>query len=299
MIDKERETTTAPSSSNIGGSFTCRPEHAVVCRNICDQLGGGLSTNPDGSVTCSFTLPESTGGASRVPGSFSINKSDVVQGEAICNQLGGKIIDNKSGAKCEFFLPQEPRWSMCPLSNNAGIIRFDTDTFYITAATSNGVILKVFQGGSELEESSLIFLRSDNGARVDAKGTDGSTSTLQFSTKDGSVSIRYSYRNHIIFELEEPLTLAEKAFAAHYARNSESHPHLPYLQLLLDEMRRNPSFHEQVLNLIGFDAGSSAEPGVISFCAFACRVCLLSLEPHACVAWAFCTGATGFFKAPS
>ena len=37
-------------------SLTCRREHTVVCEYVCNAHGGGMSTNPDGSVTCSFKL---------------------------------------------------------------------------------------------------------------------------------------------------------------------------------------------------------------------------------------------------
>lgn len=283
-------TSTKQKQESIAGTFTCPRDRADVGRTICDQLDGVSSVNPDGSLTCKFVLAEPLSGADRVKGSFSVKRDAVVHGAEICQQLGGTFSESKSGAKCDFYLPQEPRWSACPISDRSGTIRFDSETFYVVAATPTGAVLKLFQNGTEMERCTLTFFADGTGARLDAKGADGVPSSLEFSSEHGIAAIRYSYGGQTVIDVKTPLEEAEKTFAAHYARNPDCHARLPYSHLLVNEMSANRPFHEQVLGLIGSQIQPPMPLGVVSFCFFACRACLISLEPHACVAWAFCMG---------
>ncbi len=138
-----------------GMSATIRgtAEHADALQHICDQLGGKLETDPAGSVTVTF-FSYSTHTNSTT--SFNIETGDSATGRSVCSQLGGKYIKTKSGAKCEFFLPQDPRWSINPISNDAALVRFDSDTFYIAASRDNGISCQVYLSGRLIETISLV-----------------------------------------------------------------------------------------------------------------------------------------------
>ena len=41
-------------SQAIAGTVTCEQGSESVCVEYCDHVGGGVASNPDGSVTCHF-----------------------------------------------------------------------------------------------------------------------------------------------------------------------------------------------------------------------------------------------------
>lgn len=276
----------------FSGTVRCPAEHAGACRYVCDQLGGRLSVNPDDSLTCDFTLPTSSTPVLRAPGSFEVNESQAVAGRSICSQLGGKFIVTDAGGRCEFLLPQEPRWSIQPLSHNAAVVRFDTDTFYTVAATATGVALTTIHGGTVIERIELVQSRSDGTVTVIAVGTDGATSKLQASMRRDRISLSYSVRNQAVFEHEGTVMSAVNAFTTEYARSSsELYPQLPYARLLLEEVNRSPLLGSNIARFLG--PGVRSDPSVvgpIDFCQFACSICWASggAEVHACIACIFC-----------
>ncbi len=38
------------------GSLTCEPGQEALCDEYCSHVGGGMSSNPDGSVTCTYAM---------------------------------------------------------------------------------------------------------------------------------------------------------------------------------------------------------------------------------------------------
>ena len=42
------------ASQAIAGTVTCEQGSECVCVEYCDHVGGGVASNPDGSVTCHF-----------------------------------------------------------------------------------------------------------------------------------------------------------------------------------------------------------------------------------------------------
>jgi hypothetical protein len=46
----------AMASQALAGRLTCEPGSEALCEEYCTHTNGGMSSNPDGSVTCTFSI---------------------------------------------------------------------------------------------------------------------------------------------------------------------------------------------------------------------------------------------------
>lgn len=283
-----------PTAPEFSATISCPPEHAEAFRDICAQLEGKISTILDGSLTCDFTVPPS-GGLTSVLRSFNVNENQVTAGRALCSQLGGRFAATDSGAKCEFFLPLDPQWSINPLSENAILVRFDIDTSYTAAAIRDGILLQAFQSGRLIERISLVQSPANDSFDVTVTDAEGTKSTLRVLISEGRVRMSLSFDGKLVFECEDSVHSIQHAFAASYAMHRECRPDVPYLKLLLTKINDDLRFREHIEPFLGI-AKRPVEGPVLYFCVAACGLCTSTGDPHACVACSYCL--TRFTAAP-
>lgn len=278
-----------------GMSATIRgtAEHVDAFQYICDQLGGELKTNPDGSITVTFVLSTTNNNS---PNSFNIKSGDSAIGRSVCSQLGGKYIKTKSGAKCEFFLPQDPRWSINPISNDAALVRFDSDTFYIATSRDNGIACQVYLGGRLIENISLVESYKCKRIDVVVTGVDGTTSKMKIVNSEGLVTLSYLFDDETIFCLEETISSIQTSFMLNYSKNPQFHVDVPYLNLLFEKIQKDSLFRRQIEPFFKPNNDGATED-IVYFCAGACGICAATLEPHACYVCTRCLSA--FTSTPS
>jgi hypothetical protein len=273
---------------DVGGSFTCRPEHVDVCISICDQLGGGLSTNPDGSVTCSFTLPTPGSPTTGSGGSFTCGPEHAAICRAVCNQLGGTLDRNPDhSTTCRFFLPQVPQWSIVPITDDAVRVQFDADMFYIFSVGVEGTFLRAFNNGRISEEVSGVIARADHKVSVFQTGSDGANALMAISGEANCLVTRYSFNGKKIFEIQSPSTSHGPLLARKLRENKDCQPEVRYSKLFIDRLVSQPQFMQQLQILTGTPARSEGN-AVETVCKVACVACGLTGTIAACFGWAIC-----------
>lgn len=284
--------TAQQDTRDAGGCFTCRQEHRLVCEQVCNDLGGGLSTNPDGSITCCFTLPSPSSGSGEPQGRFKCDADDAVPCGDICRQLGGTLDHDASGSTaCRFHLPQEPQWSIVPIAEDTVRVRFDVETFYTFSVRSPETCLRVFRSGRQIEELSGVVSRTEHSLKTIGSGSDGSTAVMTTSGGAECLNTSYTLDGRTIFGIESAAAAHGQLLARELSRIVMLQPDLGYSNLFVDRVVRNASFLDRLQLMTGTDTPAKGGNTVNKICIAVCAACGLTGNGLACLSWMACVFA--------
>lgn len=277
------------------GRIHCPPEHAKECGWLCDQLGGGLSTNPDGSVTCEFKI-ELPDGTSTGDGSFKVPNERIEVGRAACRQLGGKYMLTEEGATCSFRLPQEARWSTRRISQHSVLVRFDPHVFYILSCEAAAVRLQVFDGGAIAEEFYYGVSVPEYTAVIYVRDREGRDASLHLELTKDLTSLVHCHKGEQAYALKVPPMMFPRAYLERSASGETPRPKTPYLDLFAGALRVEPALRNLAAQACRPPTAQAPNGLVDTFCQDACAICEASHDPWYCLA---CFGCKIILKTPT
>jgi hypothetical protein len=181
----------------------------------------------------------------------------------------------------------EPQWTIESISNNSALILYNAETAYVIGATPDNFTLKALKGGYVAEDASVC--RSQvNRSLVVSVTADNSTTRLQAAFDGGCVSLRYFRDNELVLEEEASVLTGYSAPARRIATDRQVYEKTVNLRRLIEKIREDSFFREQVLRSINQFAD---EP--IDWCDKVCQQCWHGMYlPHSCIACIFCNGFT-------
>lgn len=185
----------------------------------------------------------------------------------------------------------EPQWTIQSISDNSALILYNAETAYVIGATPNTFMLKALKGGYVAEDASVCLSQVNRSLMVSVTA-DNSTTRLQAAFNGGCVSLRYFRDNELVLEDEASVLTGYSAPARRIATDRQVYEKTVYLRRLIEKIRDDSFFREQVLRSIKQFADPSGF-GPIDFCDWVCKQCWHGMYlPHSCIACIFCNGFT-------
>ena len=185
----------------------------------------------------------------------------------------------------------EQQWSIQSISNTSALILYKTETAYVIGTTPHTLTLKALKEGYVAEEASVCCSLKRDSLLVSVT-VDDSTTRLQQTFDGGCVSLRYYRDNALLLEEEGSILAHYSAPARAIAADRQVYDKAVYLRRLIEKLRNDYLFREQVLHSINqFIDPSVEEP--IDWCDRVCKHCWSGMYlPHSCIACIFCNGFT-------
>ncbi len=185
----------------------------------------------------------------------------------------------------------EPQWTIQSISDNSALILYNTETAYVIGATPNTFIMKALNGGYVAEDASVSRSKVNRSLIVSVT-VDNSTTRLQAAFDGGAVSLRYFRDNELVLEEEGSILAGYSAPARKIATDRQVYEKTVHLARLIEKIRADSFFREQVLRSIN----QLVDPSVsdpIDYCDWVCKQCWHGMYlPHSCIACIFCNGFT-------
>lgn len=185
----------------------------------------------------------------------------------------------------------EPQWTIESISNSSALILYNAETAYVIGATPETFILKALEGGYVVEDAAVC--RSPvNRSLIVSVTVDNSTTRLQAAFDGGCVSLRYFRDNELVLEEEASILTGYSAPARKIATDRQVYEKTVRLRRLIEKIRADSFFREQVLRSFNQLVDASASDPV-DFCDWVCKQCWHGMYlPHSCIACIFCNGIT-------
>lgn len=183
----------------------------------------------------------------------------------------------------------ETEWTIQSISKTSALILYKAETAYVIGATPNTFILKALNGGSVAEDASVC---RSNRSLVVSVTVDNSTTRLQAAFDGGCVSLRYYRDNELLLEEDASILSGYSAPARKIATDRQVYEKTVHLRRLIEKIRSDSFFREQVIRSINQLADPSTQDP-IDYCDWVCKQCWHGMYlPHSCLACIFCNGFT-------
>jgi hypothetical protein len=183
----------------------------------------------------------------------------------------------------------EPQWTIQSISDNSALILYDAETAYVIGATADTFMLKALKGGYVAEDASVCHSQVKRSLTVSVTA-DNSTTRLQAAFDGGCVSLRYFRDNELVLEEEASVLAGYSAPARKIATDRQVYKKTVLLRRLIEKIRDDSFFREQVLRFINQFADPSGF-GPVDYCDWVCKQCWHGMYlPHSCIACIFCNG---------
>ncbi len=182
-----------------------------------------------------------------------------------------------------------PHWTLESLSDHAALILHDAGTVYAIGASPQAFTLKALQDSRIAEDASVSHARYGRGLVVAVTAGD-ETTRLEADFDGGSVAVRYFRDNDLLLDERASILTGYSAPARKIAVDRRVYDRTPRLRALIEKLRGDFFFREQVLRGIGGLANPSGA-GPIDYCDWVCKQCWHGMYlPHSCIACIFCNG---------
>lgn len=185
----------------------------------------------------------------------------------------------------------EPQWTIESISRNSALILYNAETAYVIGATPDTFTLKALKGGYVAEDASVCLSQVNRSLMVSVTA-DNSTTRLQATFDGGCVGLRYFRDNELVLDEQASVLTSYSAPARRVATDRQVYETTAHLRRLIEKVRDDSFFREQVLRSIDQFIDPSVF-GPIDFCDWSCKQCWHGMYlPHSCLACIFCNGFT-------
>ncbi|HKG60773.1 MAG TPA: hypothetical protein VKB05_13520 [Pyrinomonadaceae bacterium] len=182
----------------------------------------------------------------------------------------------------------ESQWTIQSISNNSALI-LNAETAYVIGATPETFTLKALKGGNVAEDASVCRSKVSRSLVVSVT-VDNSTTRLQAAFDGGCVSLRYFRDNELLLEEDASILAGYSAPARKIATDRQVYEKAVHLRRLIDKIRSDSFFREQVLRSINQLVDPSTQDP-IDYCDWVCKQCWHGMYfPHSCIACIYCNG---------